>query len=571
MNNIFAKLVKQNLREVGVSRLSIIVALSLAVLSCSKDAASGGHWDAIDPYSDSLTMVLEKNRYDLSEAQRGVMDSLKSRAQVTKDPRLICRMNYWLAQYYYNIKDAVAAYKYSLLAERQAETASLSAYDRLRINNIGTQLRAHRESQYYELFADLTSQTEQFGSFGDSLKMADCLNSIGALLGSIGSPDLAQGYFQRAADIYQRHNALTGLAHAWYNLANCKLIKGHTDEARRCFRVLERSPHAVVSPDFHVNVLTALTLTYRDFQPDSIAEYVVTIDSLIKDMPENATRVSGELAIADYLNMKGAHKDAIDAVVPAARFYKENGMISEYRSTLKLLSSAYLGAGMLDSVCTTLIEYVGVSEAIDSISRHNEIVNRESAMRIERMKTEMQWDHERQRSRLVTLVLVIVFCLIASGALIVLLWSKRRILRERLYIRELENEQLQLKKAVCERRIIADTIQIESTRNILKSVGSNDIRIRAQLAEDEGWEAFKTTFEELHPNFYKRLREVSNILTEYDIRLSSYIAVGIGNKQIARMLNVLPESVKKSRTRLRKKLGLQSGESLENFLRNLAN
>lgn len=549
---------------------NIIIMLVILVASCVGDRLPVRHWDIIEPMSDSLTAELEKYRYDLSEVQKCTLDSLRKRAEVTRDPRLTCRVNYWEALYNHSLHNAEEASRYALQAESIARNAPLSDYDRLRIKNLITQLNSHSESEYYKLFADLKNQTEQFGALGDSLKMADCLNSMGALFGSIGSPDLAQGYFQQAACLYRRHGSPTGLAQARYNLASYMLVKGHIDSARLQLHELNGSRLASISPNFRVNVLTALTLTYSEKEPDSIAGYIAIIDSLIRDMPANATRASGEIAIADYLNIKGDYSAAIEAAAPAIRFYKENGMATQYRSAIKLLASAYLSAGSFDSARNTLIEYVEVSEAIDSISRHDEIVNMENMMRIERMKTEMQWAHERNQSRLVTIILIILLCLIGASALIVLLFSKRRILRERLRVRELENEQLQLRKEACERRIMADAIHIENTKNILKSVGEKDSRIRAQLADDESWEAFKTTFEEIHPDFYRKLKESPIPLTEYDIRLCSYIAVGVGNKQIAQILNVQPESVKKSRTRLRKKLGLSHGDALEDFLRGLA-
>ena len=57
------------------------------------------------------------------------------------------------------------------------------------------------------------------------------------------------------------------------------------------------------------------------------------------------------------------------------------------------------------------------------------------------------------------------------------------------------------------------------------------------------------------------------VLTDYDVRLCAYIVAGADNKQISMLLNILPESLKKSRTRLRKKLGIGAGDSLADYLR----
>ena len=82
-----------------------------------------------------------------------------------------------------------------------------------------------------------------------------------------------------------------------------------------------------------------------------------------------------------------------------------------------------------------------------------------------------------------------------------------------------------------------------------------------------GWDTFRRTFENVYPLFFKRIKAAHPKLTEYDVRLCTYIMVGVDNKQIAMLLNVLPESLKKSRTRLRKKLGISADVNLAEDLR----
>lgn len=67
-----------------------------------------------------------------------------------------------------------------------------------------------------------------------------------------------------------------------------------------------------------------------------------------------------------------------------------------------------------------------------------------------------------------------------------------------------------------------------------------------------------------------RLRKDYPSLTGADLRLASYIAMGMENKHIARVMSIRPESVKQARWRLRGKLGLAPGESLDDLMRRLA-
>ncbi len=46
-------------------------------------------------------------------------------------------------------------------------------------------------------------------------------------------------------------------------------------------------------------------------------------------------------------------------------------------------------------------------------------------------------------------------------------------------------------------------------------------------------------------------------LTNYDLRLCTYLKANLSTKEIATLLNITPDSVKKAKHRLRKKIRLQ--------------
>jgi DNA-binding CsgD family transcriptional regulator len=77
---------------------------------------------------------------------------------------------------------------------------------------------------------------------------------------------------------------------------------------------------------------------------------------------------------------------------------------------------------------------------------------------------------------------------------------------------------------------------------------------------------FEIQIDELHQEFFESLRADYPELTRYDLRLCAYIKIGFDSKEISDMLNIKPSSVYISRSRLRKKLGIDSDEDLHNFL-----
>lgn len=77
---------------------------------------------------------------------------------------------------------------------------------------------------------------------------------------------------------------------------------------------------------------------------------------------------------------------------------------------------------------------------------------------------------------------------------------------------------------------------------------------------------FNEKFSSLHPNFFKSLKEKYPTLTKTEMNFCALIKIHLTGKQIATMLNVGPEAVRKTRYRIRKKMHLDADQSLEDII-----
>lgn len=93
--------------------------------------------------------------------------------------------------------------------------------------------------------------------------------------------------------------------------------------------------------------------------------------------------------------------------------------------------------------------------------------------------------------------------------------------------------------------------------------------LKKENAEDKDWEVFKSYFSEVHNNFDLKLKDIQSSISEKEIRLASFLRMNLSTKEIASMLNVLPDSVLKSKYRLKKKLNISKDDDLTSFLNNL--
>jgi FixJ family two-component response regulator len=93
--------------------------------------------------------------------------------------------------------------------------------------------------------------------------------------------------------------------------------------------------------------------------------------------------------------------------------------------------------------------------------------------------------------------------------------------------------------------------------------------IDRQTDVESQWEQFRRHFESIHKSFFVKLRETNSSLTQTDLQLCAYIKLNMGTKEIARLMNISPESVITHRYRLRKKISLKPDETLDEIVHKL--
>ena len=109
---------------------------------------------------------------------------------------------------------------------------------------------------------------------------------------------------------------------------------------------------------------------------------------------------------------------------------------------------------------------------------------------------------------------------------------------------------------------------IQNLRNTSESKGITT-KLNQILNYDEGWHTFKLKFEKIYPEFFQMLLSANSELSENDLRISSFIKIGLKNKEIAALQLVTPRAVEKAKARLKKKLNLASDIKLNDYIKNL--
>lgn len=157
--------------------------------------------------------------------------------------------------------------------------------------------------------------------------------------------------------------------------------------------------------------------------------------------------------------------------------------------------------------------------------------------------------------------------------------EKYRVLKEKQLQDQIEHKNKQLMiytLHMIQKNESLKELQLEMNKAIRQADRNNKSELRQFISmidysfrKDEEWEKFKLYFESVYPGFFENLIERHPSLTPQELRLSSLIRLNLSIQEIATILGISVESVKTSRFRLRKKMELDSQETLVDHIMNV--
>ena len=372
-------------------------------------------------------------------------------------------------------------------------------------------------------------------------------------------PDVAFGYFQKNLTIARELGKQDDIHLARSNMSTALIEMGKFEDARKfCERSIELA-EATNDQDF---------LAYN---------YLLTAVSYKKER--------------NYL-------EAIKYADKGKLICEANNLMNRKQYTYQLLKEIYNERGNTIEA----FEYFKKEKQIEA-----DIAKIKSADKVARVKAEgklqnklKEIESQEQVDYYKNLAKNAALIFFATLAGILYMFSLRRKLKVQLQKEELEKlkveqmleieerERLQERLQYKERELASNTMfliqknqmlsdlkeKIKGMKNIgdesvRKQVNSLDRNITMNMNFDNDWEKFRLHFTEVHPNFFDKIREINKTLNPNETRLCAYIRMELATKEIAQLSGISPDSVQKSRYRLKKKLALEKEVNLIDFIRSL--
>lgn len=556
---------------------------------------SKSHWTPVDPVFDRTADSLEKgfisgSGNELRCKQVGRLYRLAN-AHPGK-AALGWRAKFWDARLQLKNNHPDSAFRLLEKACAAADSAGYT-YDWMRISHLKSIVRLDRPHLTYQ---HLRKAADYYKSIGDRLMLSNTYVDLGNLLTQLDDHSKALEYFLQAETLYLQTENTVYLAKNQLNISNILYSMNEKERADNILKQLLGNP--VCRKDTVFYIKTLLLLAGHDFplhKKELSEAYELSATAANKGLLMRCQAFMGS-----YFQETGQPDSALF-------YYKETILNAGKRSedlltpVYKRMSDCYDALGIPDSSLSYLKKYVQLSDSLDRVNSLAEVHRIENRASIEKYELELKQRKERADFQFAITVIVCSFVLCLACLTCYIFWKKHREAQIKRQLKNLENKELairldhealqnsyfRIELESRERQLASNSLLVIEKSRVLKAlleqVGKErDARniepgtairmireIKSHLEKRDEWEFFKIQFEKVHPAFFTRLKNACPSLTEGELRTCSYIRIGMENKHIAQMLSLQPDSIKKTRYRIRKKLDIETDDSLEDFLRKI--
>ncbi|MDZ4747385.1 MAG: tetratricopeptide repeat protein [Saprospiraceae bacterium] len=377
----------------------------------------------------------------------------------------------------------------------------------------------------------------------DTLHIAyrmNALNSIGLCYEKLGKPDSAFWAFDQAMSIAEKLNNSFWKGIITGNKGDVYYQIGQYDSAK-----------VFLTFDYQQSV----AFQQNDNAANSL-QWLARIE-LKRNLPQSALRMLRECMKL----LQGVSKPEI------------------LTNTLYAFTQTFSALGEADSMNVYMHRYLTLHDSIEKAAT-------ESRLDIVRMRMDnqsnvykvMSLGKEKRRITMIRNFIIVFICLLAITGFMILTRQKLNLKLKRMEAldekRKAEQDAAQAREQldVYTRHLREKTNLVETLRDqlMIREMTEDQMQQISALAQhtiltEEDWEEFKGMFEKVYPGFFHSLKHQSPDITLAEQRMAALCKLQLPTKEAANLLGISPNSVNKTRQRLRNRLGLDPEANLEQY------
>ena len=410
-----------------------------------------------------------------------------------------------------------------------------------------------------------------FETIPDNRQIAVCNNNVGVIYLSQDDTKAALLHFNKALSSWTNQGYKSGIARALGNIADVYETEKNDSLALQYYQRSLAINEEINDKSAVSNIYNAMgEIYFRSQNYDESFRYQQQALQLAIETGSINLQSGIYTALSDLYLIRNNPSQALfhaeRALEIGKKINSKRNIADSYHQLSKVYAAAknYTKAYEFQSLYVTLNDSMKSSESLSNIEKmkaNYELDKKE--LEIKALNIEMSVKIIRRNSFIVAcLALLVIGALVYHRQRLIMkkrLESKKQLLdfythnlREKSEMLDKISEDLETLK----QKSVEEDTEIDKFNKIL----------HAAILTDEDWENFKKAFEEVYPRFFAKLRYHYPDITVSELRLSALIKLKLSLKESASMLGISPESIKKSRYRLRKKFDLPEKETLEDFI-----
>jgi len=396
--------------------------------------------------------------------------------------------------------------------------------------------------------------------------------------------------------------SMLGLAYSFNNIAEVYLNLHQYDSsyfyATKALKIKE-AKNSVASRNDIANSWLNMGNIYKKFgKPDSALLMLNKAAETYKTLQNGSSYAEALYGIGNIFIDKQNYNKAKEMFAYGLQKSNEVSDKNNIKTGYKLLSDLYSVTRDYKKSLQYFLLYSDIKDSIFNKERSNAIEELQIRYDVDNKQHKIESQElvigQKKRQIVYIIICAILFAIFATVAIFLIMKNKRQketllrkeadILRLDLVRKDQESEILRKDLELKNRELVCNVSNIYTKNMVISKVAKtlsqnmNSFKLTnvdlirdiigelKQNMDETSWKEFEYRFSKVHESFYETLDEKYPQLTQVERKICAMLKLNMSSKEIAAITLTQSESIDTTRSRIRKKLGMEKDENLTEFL-----
>jgi tetratricopeptide (TPR) repeat protein/DNA-binding CsgD family transcriptional regulator len=456
---------------------------------------------------------------------------------------------------------------------------------------------------YPQALTQLLEADKRYRTLGQEGWLAENDNVLGTVYYYNKQPAHALERHKQALLLYQRQEDAVGLSVTYAHIGHWQEKNRNLDSALHYQRIALAYAESSKNLPSKARIYEHIGSIYEDLGKfDSSRVYYEASLALYRSLDLRSEQVEVINNIGDVYSKTGNHVQGLVFARQAMMMAWEGQDKYQLQSAYRDMAESFEAMGNLDSAYAYLEKSRELVQDIYTADNQKQIALLQTVYEFEQKNAEISKLNAGRKVYTIVLVAIIMVALllVMLGKLVNsrqklkiqheqrlneqqqrIHHTEKDLMESALRMKKMEEESLKGQLDMRSRELSSHILHLIQKNEVMEELIRDDKRdqkkqlrqllskINFSYAQDDYWNEFRLIFDRVHAQFFNVIKEKSPDLTPAEIRLLALVKMELGSADMAKLLGVTMDSLRVMRYRVKKKLGIDTGDSLQQYVRQL--